>query len=72
VYAYYRWLCVEIIRNKVFSNYNHSCFIHIVSFELELTSYMDNLSILCVLFLSLILSLAVSALYVYHFMHHQL
>jgi hypothetical protein len=34
-----RCLCAEIIRNKFFSNCNHSCFIHIVSFELELTSY---------------------------------
>jgi hypothetical protein len=40
VYAYRRWLCEEIIRNKFFSNYNHYCFIHIVSFELELTSYI--------------------------------
>jgi hypothetical protein len=39
VYTYRRWLYEEIIRNKFFSNYNHSCFIHIVSFELELTSY---------------------------------
>jgi hypothetical protein len=38
VYAYCRWLCEEILRNNFFSNYNHSCFIHIVSFELELTS----------------------------------
>jgi hypothetical protein len=41
LYAY-RWcLCEEIIRNKFFSNYNHSCFINIVSFELELTSYIS-------------------------------
>jgi hypothetical protein len=40
VYACCRCLCEEIIRNKFFSNYNHSCFIHIVSFELELTSYI--------------------------------
>jgi hypothetical protein len=39
VYACRRWLYEEIIRNKFFSNYYHSCFIHIVSFELELTSY---------------------------------
>jgi hypothetical protein len=38
VYACRRWLCEEIIRNKFFSNYNHSCFIHMVSFELELTA----------------------------------
>jgi hypothetical protein len=38
VYAYSRWLYEEIIQNKIFSNYNHSCFIHTVSFELELTS----------------------------------
>jgi hypothetical protein len=36
-------LCEEIIRNKFFPNCNHSCFIHIVSFELTLTSYMDVL-----------------------------
>jgi hypothetical protein len=41
VYAYRRWLCEEIIRNKFFCNYNHSCFILIVSFELELTSYIQ-------------------------------
>jgi hypothetical protein len=40
VYADRRCLCEEIIRNKFISNYNHSCFIHIVSFELELTSYI--------------------------------
>jgi hypothetical protein len=33
-----RWICAEIIRDKFFSNCYHSCFIHIVSFELELTS----------------------------------
>jgi hypothetical protein len=38
LYADHRCLCEEIIRNKFFSNHNHSCFIHIVSFELELTS----------------------------------
>jgi hypothetical protein len=41
VVAYGRWLCEEIIRNKFFSNYNHSCFIQIVSFILELTSYLQ-------------------------------
>jgi hypothetical protein len=25
VYAYRRWLCEEIVRNKFCSNYNHSC-----------------------------------------------
>jgi hypothetical protein len=30
VYACRRCLCEEIIRNKFFSNYNHSCFIHIL------------------------------------------
>jgi hypothetical protein len=44
VYADHRCLCEEIIRNKFFSNYNHSCFIHIVSFELELTSYIALLA----------------------------
>jgi hypothetical protein len=37
-----QWLCEEIIRNIFFPNCNHSCFIHIVSFELELTSYVQN------------------------------
>jgi hypothetical protein len=32
----------EIMRNKCFPNCNHSCFIHIVSFELELTSYRNE------------------------------
>jgi hypothetical protein len=35
MYPYRRWLCEEILRNKFFSNYNHSWFIHIVSFELN-------------------------------------
>jgi hypothetical protein len=48
VYAYCRWLCEEILRNKFFSNYNHSCFIHIVSFELELTSYIGRRLDVCV------------------------
>jgi hypothetical protein len=37
-----QWICAEIIRNNFFSNCKHSCFFHIVSFELELTSYANK------------------------------
>jgi hypothetical protein len=36
-----RLLCEEIITIKVFSNCIRFCFIHTVSFELELTSYVS-------------------------------
>jgi hypothetical protein len=45
VYLHRQWLNWEIIRSKCFSKLYRSCFFHIVLFELELTSYLQYLSL---------------------------
>jgi hypothetical protein len=41
VYLHRQWSNWEIIRSKFFSKFYRACFFHIVSFELELTSYIS-------------------------------